>query len=317
MDKISVIVPVYNVKEYLKECIDSILSQTYRNMEIILVDDGSTDGSGDICDEYAQDNEMIKVIHKENGGLSSARNKGLESITGEYIGFVDSDDVLSIHMYSELYTNMKKYNAEIVICNMCNTIDSLDNVEIRHPKVLNQSKALGALSKAKPFGSHACNKLFDSKIIKNIKFPEQKTYEDLYTIYKWISNANKIVYLDRCLYYYRPNPKGITRVDFSKSNMDMIYGNLELLNYMRGNYRCNVKYVRMSLAKASVALLRKISLSSEVEKRYIVELQRYLRWNIVYLLIGPYNLQSKLFGCFAAINYKAASVIYRKLEKIN
>lgn len=317
MNKISVIVPVYNVKDYIKDCIDSIVSQTYKNIEIILVDDGSTDGSGSICDEYALSDERVKVIHKKNGGLSSARNEGLKNVTGDYIGFVDSDDILSINMYFELFENMKKYNAEIAICNMCYTIDLFDTVKVKKTRILNRTKALRCLSIAKPFGSHVCNKLFDLKVIKNIRFPEKKTYEDLYTVYKWVANAHKVIYVNNYLYYYRPNPKGITKLNFSQSNMDMIYGNLELLDYMKKNYRCNVKYVRMSLAKVSVALLRKLSLSDEIDTKYIVELQKHLRHNILYLLIGPYNIKSKLFGCIAIINFNTAKNIYKKLERIN
>ena len=112
---ISVIVPVYNVEYYLKQCLDSIVNQTYRNLEIILVDDGSTDRSGDICDEYAQIDARIKVIHKENGGLSSARNAGLDVCTsgGELIAFVDSDDWLELDMFEVLYTNLKEKNVDI------------------------------------------------------------------------------------------------------------------------------------------------------------------------------------------------------------
>ena len=112
---ISVIVPVYNVEYYLKQCLDSIVNQTYRNLEIILVDDGSTDSSGDICDEYAQIDARIKVIHKENGGLSSARNAGLDVCTsgGELIAFVDSDDWLELDMFEVLYTNLKEKNVDI------------------------------------------------------------------------------------------------------------------------------------------------------------------------------------------------------------
>lgn len=114
MDKISVIVPVYNVEDYLEECINSILGQTYKNLEIILVDDGSTDNSSKICDIYEKKDKRIKVIHKENGGLSSARNEGLKYRTGEYISFVDSDDFIDKTMYEKLYSAIKKYDADVV-----------------------------------------------------------------------------------------------------------------------------------------------------------------------------------------------------------
>ena len=116
MKKISVIVPVYNVERYLKRCIESIINQTYKDLEIILVDDGSTDSSGNICDEYKKIDKRISVIHKKNGGLSDARNEGLKVVTGTYIAFVDSDDFLDLDMYEYMQKNIEKENADIVIC---------------------------------------------------------------------------------------------------------------------------------------------------------------------------------------------------------
>lgn len=115
-DLISIIVPVYNVEKYLNKCIDSIINQTYKNIEIILVDDGSTDNSGKICDEYLLRDSRIKVIHKNNGGLSSARNEGINISSGEYIGFVDSDDWVEPNMYEEMYKKILYSNADIVDC---------------------------------------------------------------------------------------------------------------------------------------------------------------------------------------------------------
>ena len=120
MPKISVIVPVYNVEKYLRKCIESILNQTFREFELILVDDGSTDSSGKICDEYALKDSRIKVIHKENGGASSARNAGLDVAKGEYIGFVDSDDWIEMDMYGELYRLIKENNTDISVCGINN-----------------------------------------------------------------------------------------------------------------------------------------------------------------------------------------------------
>lgn len=318
VEKISIIVPVYNVDSYLRPCLESVLAQTHQTIEVILVDDGSTDTSGEICDEYKAIDNRIKVVHKRNGGLSSARNEGLKYSTGQYIGFVDSDDVINPDMFLILYEQLKSYHAEIAVCNMCYDKKKLGETNSDKIEVMDTAKALGCLSIAKPFGSHACNKLFDAKLIGNIRFPENKTYEDLYTIYKWIARAHKIVYIDRNLYFYRSNPQGITKLKFSKSNMNIIYGNLELLVYMRENYTHNVKYVRMSLAKASVALLRKISLDAECDeyRKYVTDLQEYLRKNLLFLLIGPYKISSKVFGIFVAVNFTVAKSIYRKLETL-
>ena len=128
---ISIIVPIYNVEKYLKKCIDSIINQTYKNLEIILVDDGSPDNCGKICDEYAKKDNRIKVIHKENGGVSSARNVGVENATGEYIGFVDSDDYIEKDMYEVLINNLKKENADISI---------ISNYEVYKNKIIENKK---------------------------------------------------------------------------------------------------------------------------------------------------------------------------------
>ena len=178
-DKISVIVPVYNVEKYLSKCIDSILSQTYKNLEIILVDDGSPDSSPKICDKYKERDNRIKVIHKKNGGLASARNAGMDIATGKYIGFVDSDDMIAEDMYEVLLENMIKSNAEIAVCYKT---DILENLQTGKGIVeeLNKTQALKKMVLGIEFGSHACDKLFKREIlVSDIRFPEGKTYEEL------------------------------------------------------------------------------------------------------------------------------------------
>ena len=128
---ISVIVPVYNVEKYLRQCLDSVLAQTYRELEIILVDDGSTDGSGAICDEYATRDSRIKVVHQQNGGLSSARNAGLDLATGEYVAFVDSDDYIHETMLELLYQALVENNADTVICNFERVDEKGDVISVR------------------------------------------------------------------------------------------------------------------------------------------------------------------------------------------
>lgn len=130
---ISIIVPVYNVEKYLKECIDSVISQTYKNLEIILVDDGSTDKSGEICDEYSKKDSRIKVIHKENGGLSDARNVALDIAKGEYIGFVDSDDYVEKDMFETLYKLAEEHNTEISSISFYKTLEN-EIIDVRNSR---------------------------------------------------------------------------------------------------------------------------------------------------------------------------------------
>ena len=178
MNDISVIVPVYNVEKYLEKCIDSILSQTFKNFEIILVDDGSTDSCGIICDEYERLDNRVKVIHKINGGLSSARNSGLEIASGEYVAFVDSDDWIDKNMYQELYNEAKKNNADIVQCKFIKAKD--ENVSIYNNE-FNEVEVIGNLDALCNLYNERCietvvtwNKLYKRYLFNDIVFPQWK-----------------------------------------------------------------------------------------------------------------------------------------------
>ena len=162
---ISVIVPVYNVEKYLEKCIDSIINQTYQNLEIILVDDGSTDGSGKICDEYSRKDNRIKVIHKENGGLSDARNIGIKNANGGLIGFIDSDDYITENMFEVLQKDLRKYNADISSCDIQNVNEAGECLKIirvstegQTSKVFEREEALKLLLED-TIKSYAWNKL--------------------------------------------------------------------------------------------------------------------------------------------------------------
>ena len=188
-NKISIIVPVYNVQNYLKYCLDSILNQTYKNLEIILVDDGSTDECGKICDEYSNIDDRIKVIHKINGGLADARNVGLKHATGNLIGFIDSDDCIYPTFYEELYNLMQKYNSDIAECEFlridvenienCNEIIETQNKNtITIENVYNNTEALHLLygPRLKPYLKKVVvwNKLYKKSVLNNIEFPIRK-----------------------------------------------------------------------------------------------------------------------------------------------
>ena len=179
---ISVIVPIYKVEKYLKRCIESIINQTYHNLEIILVDDGSPDKCGEMCEEYSKKDKRIKVIHKENGGLSDARNKGLEIATGKYIGFVDSDDFIDKDMYKVLYNNLKNNNADMSIC----SIYQFENEE-EIVKGYNKNETVITYNKQEMFNNFyddllrnvvAWNKLYKADIFKDIKYPKGKAVEE-------------------------------------------------------------------------------------------------------------------------------------------
>jgi len=235
-DKISIIVPVYNVEKYLKECIESILSQTYKNIEIILIDDGSTDNSGKICDEYLKKDSRVKVIHKENGGLSDARNTGIEIASGKYIGFVDSDDYIAKDMYDFLYQNIKRKNAEISGCNRFLVYEN--KIEIYGKKecyeVMDSQRAIQMLCTIGYIGASAYTKLYEAKLFKDIRYPKGKINEDMYTTYKLFDKANRIVYDATPKYYYRQRSGSITN---SKNiNSDCIQAAENLIQFVEQKY---------------------------------------------------------------------------------
>lgn len=207
---ISIIVPIYNVDKYLKKCIDSLLNQTYKNLEIILVDDGSTDNSGKICDEYSKRDNRIIVFHQKNSGVSTTRNKGLEISTGEYIGFVDPDDYISPIMYDVLYNILKQSSADISMCDYeCFDSESINFCESKDFIIYDKKQALCELVLDRNITSHLWNKLYKSELFDGIKFPENKIYEDVGTIYLVIEKANKIIHNKSVLYAYYQRPTSL------------------------------------------------------------------------------------------------------------
>lgn len=210
---ISIIVPVYKVEKYIHECIDSILSQTYKNIELLLIDDGSPDNCPRICDNYALKDKRIKVYHKKNGGLSDARNFGIDNSTGKYLMFIDSDDYIEKDMVELLYKNLKLNNADISICD-CTFI--YKDKKIKNDKrtdflVMNREQALSELNKQNGFGFAAWNKLYKKEIFKKIRFPIGKINEDWYIMYKIFSQVKKAVYQPDSKYNYRQRKSSISK----------------------------------------------------------------------------------------------------------
>lgn len=221
---ISVIIPVYNVENYLNNCVHDVVNQTYRNLEIILVDDGSTDSSRQICDVWATKDARIRVIHKQNGGLSDARNKGIALAKGEYIMFVDSDDIVSLNIVNYLYELCEKHSADISICDLvhCYSIERTNFEEERQSKVFNAEDAIIEMLYQKSFLVAACGKLFRRSYFDDILFPFGMLFEDSAVMYKIFRKATKIVYGDAKLYGYVHREGSITTNKFSGRDYDII-----------------------------------------------------------------------------------------------
>lgn len=216
---ISIIVPVYNVELYLRECLSSIQNQTYENLEIIIVDDGSTDKSGDICDEFAEKDSRFRVIHQGNAGLANARNVGLREAKGKYIGFVDSDDYIDCKFFEEMYLAAKRSNAYITMCGY-RLFGNADREYAAKAGELERNEAVEMLVKDNAIHSHLWDKLFLKTLFDGIDFPDGKQYEDYAVMHLLFLRTNKLKVIDRILYYYRSREGSIVDITRGKKSGD-------------------------------------------------------------------------------------------------
>ena len=211
--KLSIIVPVYNVKDFLSACLNSLVNQTLDDYEIILIDDGSTDGSAEIISEYKNKYpELIQALRVENGGQGRARNFGIEMARGEYLGFIDSDDWIAENMYEKMYNKAKAENADIVIC------DFLEKFSDGRENYLCAALQEQLLASA---GS-ACNKIFRSSIIENVRFPHGLWYEDFYFSAIMLLKSRRTVFISEALYFYRRGQESTMHNNNSRKNLDII-----------------------------------------------------------------------------------------------
>ena len=256
-DTISIVVPIYNVENYLEECIDSLISQTYSNLEILLIDDGSTDNSGKIADDYMKKDERIKVFHKKNGGLSDARNYGIIRAKGKYICFVDSDDYVSEDYVEFMMNNLIQNETKISACGYCYVFENKEIKEIKeinYKEIKNKyldddaqiySNVIGY------FNISFCNKLFDITLFDNILFPVGKKSEDWFIMYKILEKAGALYYDSTIKYYYRQRKGSISKDVMA--NTDCIEAASEVYHYFENNDRVK-KYAAQSLVFAIIGI---------------------------------------------------------------
>ena len=272
---ISVIVPIYNVEKYLDRCIKSIVNQSYTNLEIILVDDGSPDRCGEICDEWVKKDNRIKVIHKENGGLSDARNAGIEIAKGEYLSFIDSDDYVNKDFIKILYNLLIENNSDISMCGVCETKKDEDiNKEIGKGNIRN-ILSKNALEGKEHVYCVAWNKLYKKSIFKNIRYPKGKIHEDVAVIYKIMYYSEKISITDSKLYFYFSAPESIMRSKFSEKR-------LEILDALKDSYEFFIKrneenyayFVLMDFLNTILALYKECYLLEEDKKKVKRDLRK-------------------------------------------
>lgn len=240
--KVSVIIPVYNIEAYLERCIKSIINQQYSNLEIILVDDGSTDSSPEICDSYAREDTRIKVIHKKNGGLADARNAGLDIVTGDYIAFIDSDDYIHKDMFQVMLKVLKENDLSIVECNYKKTKASLDVSYYENTKdssdvtIFSKRNAVVNAIMDHKLKNVVTNKLYKKELWEEMRYPKGKIFEDVAMTYKIINQCEHIGKIENAFYYYFQREDSIVNSSFSVNKLDHCTALLEILEFIEKEY---------------------------------------------------------------------------------
>ena len=254
--KISIIVPIYNMEQYLERCLLSLIHQDYQNLEIILINDGSTDNSINICNKYKKIDNRIIVINKEHSGLSDTRNIGIKKATGDYIGFVDSDDYIDKDMFKNLIEGAEKYQCEISMCDLVETYNPNEKAK-RDPLnyiKMNKKQALEQLLYDKNIGNYVIDKLFSKTLFDNISFPIGKLYEDISTTYKLFIKANNIIYIPTTMYYYYQRSDSIVNNITRKSILDYINAVFERYYDLKNNYNFSNLYTVYSLVNVVIKM---------------------------------------------------------------
>lgn len=310
---VSVIIPAYNAEQYVGFCLDTVIAQTHKNLEIIVVDDGSTDNTGKICDEYANKDSRIKVIHQENHGVAFARNVGLDNATGEYIAFIDSDDYVKNIYIETLLKTCIKTRCNLTVCKSFDT----DKREIfglpfsYNIRTYDSSFLLHDLSYLSDLNEVVISMLFHKSVFNNLRFPAGLIYEDSYIYFDFIKNAKKIAFIDTILYYYYLSPGSIMRSDFSAKNYDVIYSYDNKIDVLiRNNCEKSAQIVYRDYLYTVSGMIGQTkycqSFSHEFKKEKIKELRKKYRELRKINKDNPYfkgrfRLLSDLLYCFPII----------------
>ena len=313
---ISIIVPVYNTEKYVQSCLESLIKQTYKDIEIIVVNDGSNDESLVKCKEIAEKDSRIKIFTKTNGGLSDARNYGINKAEGTYLGFVDSDDYISENMYESLLSGITYNNADIAVAAI-NQVDEIGNIlKTRsidgEEKLLTKYEGMEELLFSQRISNSVCNKLFKRELFSKIRFPVGKLYEDEYVTYKLFDKAHKIYICTNAFYFYRYNESSITHCKFSEREFDRIIASELKIEFCNNNYPKLVHLAEKYLVYDAIIALSKMDVYKKSYDRYIA---KNIRKYLLIFLIGQNSIKAKVFAVLAAINPKLASQIFQRVGK--
>ena len=317
MPEISIIVPVYKVEKLLDRCVRSILSQTYQDFELILVDDGSPDNCPKMCDEYAKEDTRVRVLHKENGGLSDARNAGILIAKGKYIGFVDSDDYIAPDMYETLYNNLIENNADVSVCGLYNCYDNNSYPECDSEEffVVDAKEAVKMVLEGQKFSVPAWNKLYKKELFDEMKYPVGKLSEDAFVTPKLLSNTNRVVITTKPKYYYVHRKDSITGSEFKMKDFDVVEAYASNLKFIKETYPDLVNQAEFRYIWAHMYVLDKMIMTKDFnhQKEYD-ELVKFLRKNTMKILKDPcFTTKRKLATIALLLNQN----LYKKVALAN
>lgn len=297
---ISVIVPVYKVEKYLDCCIESIIKQTYQNLEIILVDDGSPDSCPMKCDEWAKRDARIRVIHKENGGLSSARNTGIDIATGSYFSFVDSDDYIEKEMLKTMLSASERFRAEITCCGRKLIISEKEKIPmhcLEREKIYTREQAMKEVLMGREIEEAAWDKLYRADLFKDIRYPDGEINEDIVTIGPLLAKCNTIVHVGKAFYNYRLNQNSITKSGYNEKKSIYLEHMRQVQHYCTANYPQLNRELACFLARYAYAELLDMEMDKEIVHKFkkdYREYKRILRQNC-YIYCKDGNLSFKNF----------------------
>ena len=327
-EKVSVIVPVYNVEKYLEKCLNSIVNQTYKNIEIILVNDGSTDNSLEIMKKFKQKDDRIILLEKENGGLSDARNYGLKKASGSYISFVDSDDFINEKMLEILVNNLIQYKADISMCQFKMFFYDTNKISYTTENNIicyNKKEALKKLLNSdETIGNHAWNKLYKKELFDGVEYPKGKNFEDIGTTYKLFDKSKVIVYTDFMGYYYYQRENSITGNLNLKSLKDGLDLEKERYSYLIKKYPELKRELLRN--RADYSLMYIVGLAKINEKNVFKEKETYEEYKILKSYIKQNGMKDifednsntyKIFAILLMFNKKIFFYITSNLFKIN
>lgn len=314
MEKISVIVPIFNMEEYLERCLNSLVNQTYKNLEIILVNDGSTDKSLEICEKFKKNDSRIKIVNKENGGLSDARNFGLREVSGEYISFIDSDDFIELDMFEYIIEEMNKRNCDIGICGIYIDYENGKNIIKKNDKmeILSSTEGIIKLNSFSSFDMAVWNKIYRKEVIDNIYFPKGKNSEDYFVMVKYFHKAKKIIVLPEAKYHYFQRNNSISRG--KKLNYDFIEGSIAQKEYIY-KYLPNLKYIAdTAYAFSYIAVYNKsLEFETDIKKENVKKFKNEVRKNIVTILLNKnIKMLKKLQALCFCVNIKLYAIIFKR-----